>query len=127
MREGTVANVPPQGGRKQSGTAVHPDRIRQIFCSFAAERLLESRISSDADLVERQSGSAWNRVATKKVTCKEILPQVCTDDILEFGLIPELVGRMPISTALTPLDEAGLIQVLTEPKNALIKQFKSLF
>ena len=50
---------------------------------------------------------------------QEILPQVCTDDILEFGLIPELVGRMPISTALTPLDEAGLIQVLTRTEERI--------
>ena len=58
---------------------------------------------------------------------RELLPQVTSDDILEFGLIPELVGRLPVTTALAPLDEAGLIRVLTEPKNALIRQFESLF
>ena len=57
----------------------------------------------------------------------EILPQVTSDDILEFGLIPELVGRLPVTTALAPLNEAGLIEVLTKPKNALVRQFESLF
>ena len=57
----------------------------------------------------------------------EILPQVTSDDILEFGLIPELVGRLPVTTALAPLGEEGLIRVLTEPKNALVRQFESLF
>ena len=55
------------------------------------------------------------------------LPQVTTDDILEFGLIPELVGRLPVITSLSPLNEEGLVRVLTEPKNALVKQFESLF
>ena len=55
------------------------------------------------------------------------MPQVTSDDILEFGLIPELVGRLPVVTSLSPLDESGLIRVLTEPKNALIRQFESLF
>ena len=57
----------------------------------------------------------------------EILPQVTSDDILEFGLIPELVGRLPVVSSLGPLSEEGLISVLTEPKNALVKQFESLF
>ena len=57
----------------------------------------------------------------------KILPQVNSDDILDFGLIPELVGRLPVSCALTPLDEGGLVRVLTEPKNALVRQFQSLF
>ncbi len=57
----------------------------------------------------------------------EIMPQVTSDDILEFGLIPELVGRLPVTTALAPLGEEGLIKVLTEPKNALVRQFESLF
>ena len=57
----------------------------------------------------------------------ELLPEVTSDDILQYGLIPELVGRLPVNCALTPLDEAGLVRVLTEPKNALIKQYQSLF
>ena len=57
----------------------------------------------------------------------ELLPQVTTDDVLEFGLIPELVGRLPVVSALAPLDAPGLVRVLTEPKNALVKQYQSLF
>jgi ATP-dependent Clp protease ATP-binding subunit ClpX len=56
-----------------------------------------------------------------------ILPQVQTEDILEFGLIPELVGRLPVISSLSPLDHAGLVRVLTEPKNALLKQYQTLF
>ena len=57
----------------------------------------------------------------------ELLPQVTTDDVLEFGLIPELVGRLPVISALAPLNEEALVRVLTEPKNALVKQYQSLF
>ena len=70
------------------------------------------------------SGSAGFR---EDAEMAEILPQVTSDDILEFGLIPELVGRLPVTTALAPLGEEGLIRVLTEPKNALVRQFESLF
>jgi ATP-dependent Clp protease ATP-binding subunit ClpX len=57
----------------------------------------------------------------------EVLPQVTSDDVLEYGLIPELVGRLPVNCALTPLNVEGLIQVLTQPKNALVRQYQSLF
>jgi ATP-dependent Clp protease ATP-binding subunit ClpX len=57
----------------------------------------------------------------------ELLPQVTSDDILEFGLIPELVGRLPVVSALTPLDAEALVRVLKEPKNALVKQYQKLF
>src|SRR5262245_45049337 len=57
----------------------------------------------------------------------DILPQVQTEDILEFGMIPELVGRLPVLSSLAPLDHAGLVRVLTEPKNALLKQYQTLF
>ena len=58
---------------------------------------------------------------------KELLPQVNSDDILKYGLIPELIGRLPVVTSLSPLDEDGLLRVLTEPKNALLRQYESLF
>ena len=78
-------------------------------------------------LGERTIGFGSGLGSQEDATTAEILPQVTSDDILEFGLIPELVGRLPITTALAPLDEAGLIKVLTEPKNALVRQFQSLF
>jgi len=57
----------------------------------------------------------------------ETVPRVCADDLVEFGMIPDLVGRLPVTTALTPLDEDALVRVLTEPKNALTKQYERLF
>ena len=62
-----------------------------------------------------------------ELTPQDLMPQVTSDDVLDFGMIPEFVGRLPVVSALAPLDDAGLIQVLTEPKNALVKQFQALF
>ena len=62
-----------------------------------------------------------------EATAAEVLTQVTSEDVLHYGMIPEFVGRLPVISALTPLDESGLVQVLTEPKNALIKQYQTLF
>lgn len=126
MLEGTVANVPPQGGRK------HPEQqYIQIDTSdilficggtfVGIDDIIRKRLG------ERTIGFGSDAGYREEAEVAEILPQVTSDDILEFGLIPELVGRLPVTTALAPLGEEGLIRVLTEPKNALVRQFESLF
>ena len=71
--------------------------------------------------------TARQRGLRAEADVSKLLPQVTSDDILEFGLIPELVGRLPVISALTPLDSSALVRVLTEPKNALVKQYQRLF
>ena len=126
MLEGTVANVPPQGGRK------HPEQqYIQIDTSdilficggtfVGIDDIVRNRLG------KRTIGFGQESGFKEEGDLREILPQVTSDDILEFGLIPELVGRLPVVTSLSPLDESGLIKVLTEPKNALVRQFESLF
>ena len=124
--EGTVANVPPQGGRK------HP---HQEFIQIDTSNILficGGAFDGLGQIIEKRCGNQGlgfgAQVLSKKQSEKnDILQKVEPQDILKFGIIPELIGRLPIITALDPLDKEALISILTKPKNALTKQYQYLF
>jgi ATP-dependent Clp protease ATP-binding subunit ClpX len=127
MLEGTISNVPPQGGRKHpeqqyiqvdtsdilficGGTFVGLDEI-------VAKRLGSRRIGFNAEA----NAADYDRNKNK------LLAQVTSDDLIHFGIIPELIGRLPIVTTVGQLDEEALCQILTRPKNSLVKQYQKIF
>ncbi|HTE46937.1 MAG TPA: ATP-dependent Clp protease ATP-binding subunit ClpX, partial [Gemmatimonadaceae bacterium] len=124
--EGTVASVPPQGGRKHPQQEYIQINTKDILfiCGGAfdgLEKIIEQRIG------RRQIG--FNKVDDSRTTkqTKNPFAEVEPDDLLRFGLIPELVGRLPVAVALEALDEDSLVRILKEPKNALTKQYAKLF
>jgi len=126
MLEGTVANVPPQGGRK------HPEQQYIQMDTTDILFICGGTFVGIDDIIRKRMGRRTMGFGQKsgykdETKDSDLLNQANSDDVLEYGLIPELVGRLPVTTALTPLDEEGLVQVLTEPKNALIRQYQSLF
>jgi ATP-dependent Clp protease ATP-binding subunit ClpX len=126
LMEGTTASVPPQGGRKHPQQEfLQVDTTNILFIcggAFAGlEKIISNRLESKsigfgahvADPDERRTG--------------EILKQIEPEDLLKFGLIPEFVGRLPVTATLEDLDIAALVKILAEPKNALVKQYRKLF
>ena len=126
IMEGTVASVPPQGGRKHPQQEfLQVDTTNILFIVGGAFAGLEKVIG------QRGKGSAIGFGADVRQSddrrTGDILKEVEPDDLLRFGLIPEFVGRLPVIATLEDLDEGALIQILTEPKNALVKQYQRLF
>ena len=124
--EGTVASVPPQGGRKHQQQELIPiDTTNILFICGGAFDGLEKIIESRMD----KSSIGFNADVHEKIEAEvgEMFHKVLPQDLIKFGLIPEFVGRVPVVVALDSLDEAALVRILKEPKNAILKQYQALF
>ncbi|UCE58206.1 MAG: ATP-dependent Clp protease ATP-binding subunit ClpX [Phycisphaerales bacterium] len=127
MLEGTVSNIPPQGGRK------HPE---QQYIQLDTTNILficGGTFTGLTDIIKRRIGQSTigfsneGTIHDETEEMGEVLAQVVPEDLVEYGMIPELVGRLPVITTLDPLDVATLVRILSEPKNALIKQYRKYF
>ncbi len=126
IMEGTVASVPPQGGRKHPQQEfLQVDTTNILFVVGGAFAGLDKVISNRGEKASIGFGAKVKEVETRKTG--ELLQQVEPEDLVKFGLIPEFVGRLPVIATLTDLDEDALVIILSEPKNALVKQYQALF
>lgn len=124
--EGTTASVPPQGGRKHPHQElIQIDTSNILFICGGAfdglEKIVENRLNRNSIGFDAEIVSKNNREISA------LLSEVTPQDLVKFGLIPEFVGRVPINVSLEGLDEEALVRILTEPRNALVKQYQKLF
>ncbi len=126
IMEGTVANVPPQGGRKHpQQDSIQIDTSNILFICGGAFMGIEHIIAMRSN--KSSIGFAANVKSIEEMRHNDILKNLQIEDLIKFGMIPEFIGRIPVVATLKELDKAALIRILTEPKNAIIKQYKKLF
>jgi ATP-dependent Clp protease ATP-binding subunit ClpX len=128
MLEGTIANIPPQGGRKHPEQSYIPiDTTQILFICGGTFVGLDNIVKKRIGRKMIGFGSELAGRVDDKTEYSDIISQVIPEDIIEYGMIPEFVGRMPVIAALSALDENALADILTKPKNGLVKQYKRFF
>jgi len=126
--EGTVASVPPQGGRKHPNQeTIDVDTSKILFICGGAFDGLDKIIARRVEKVTSIGFASEVKDLNEKKDITQLFNLIEPEDLIKYGLIPELVGRLPVQTALSELDEEALIQILTKPKNSVVKQFQEVF